>query len=152
MESLRRTAFILSIWLAAASGALAQAGSVGGVIGKQGKSASGGEEASTPKQEAAAPAQRKSIPDRSASGKPARSGCRSIAGTWSWSGGLFGRNDTVFNSDGTARHKSGIAGTWNCAGGDIYLHWRNWWQGTLQLSADGRRLTDARTGKLAFSR
>jgi hypothetical protein len=150
--TLRRTALILAVLLAASPDALAQAGSTGGVIGKQGKSVSGGEEAATPKPEATAPAQRKPAPDRAAARQPAKSGCRSIAGTWNWSGGLFGRNDTVFNSDGTARHKSGIVGTWTCTGGDIYLHWRNWWQGTLQLSADGRRLIDARNGKVAFSR
>ncbi|MBI4275517.1 MAG: hypothetical protein HY659_12550 [Rhizobiales bacterium] len=131
---------------------LAQAGSIGGTIGKQGKSVSGGDESSPPTQAAPTPAPPASGSQRSASREPARSGCRSIAGTWNWSGGLFGRNDTVFSSDGTAKHRSGFTGTWNCQGGGIYLHWKNWWQGSLQLSPDGRRLTDIRTGKVAFTR
>lgn len=131
---------------------IAQAGSIGGSIGKQGKSISGGEESSAPKQGTPSPARRAPSQDRSTSRDQAKPGCPSIAGTWSWTGGLFGKNDTVFNQDGTARHRSGIVGTWTCRGGDIYLHWKNWWNGTLHLSADRRRLITVSSGKAAFVR
>jgi hypothetical protein len=65
---------------------LAQAGSIGGTIGKQGKSASGGEDAAPVRDSAAAkPRQAKSRTSADASGRAA--GARfSIGGRWNWSG------------------------------------------------------------------
>ncbi len=106
---------------------LAQAGSVGGSIGKQGKSVSGNQDA--PPQAAPAP-RRKAVravePDDETE-KPARTGkkgCSNIVGTWnSWASGLFGQGDTVFRGDGTATHRSGIPGVWKCEGDKIRMSW-----------------------------
>lgn len=79
---------------------------------------------------------------------PKKSRCPSIAGTWSWTGGLFGKNDVVFGADGSARHASGINGTWTCSDGLYTIEWRSWTTDRVRLSEDGRKLNyvDARGG------
>jgi hypothetical protein len=118
------------------SPALAQAGSVGGTIGKQDKSISGGEEADRPR---AAP-----LPKRSAtSPRETSSGryCNRIVGTWSWYPSI---NDSIFHKDGTALHpSSGTTGKWSCAGNTVNVLWS--YQGTLRtdrmtLSQDGNSI------------
>jgi len=124
----------------------AQAGSTGGSLGKKGKSASGGEEAS--------PRQTKPRSKASASAKTDSSkSCGNFNGTWTSGGGswLYGANDTVFRSNGTARHSSGIVGTWTCEDGVIDLDWKNWDHDRLKLSADGKRL-DSLAGGRGFTR
>jgi hypothetical protein len=118
---------------------LAQAGSVGGVVGKQGKAVSGDVENPAP-----APSRKR--------GEAAAPPCGNIAGTWSWTGGLFGKNDTVFSRNGTARHSSGIVGTWTCSGGNVFIDWKNWTKGTVKLSADGKQLINVTDGSVGFTR
>jgi hypothetical protein len=114
----------------------AQAGSIGGTVGKQDKSISGDEEADRPR---AAPHLK-----RPASRAPeASSGhsCRKIVGTWSW---YLGVSDSAFYNDGTARHStSGATGKWTCAGGTVNVVWS--YEGTVRtdritLSQDGNSI------------
>jgi hypothetical protein len=120
---MKRRAFIGIVSLALshlafanASSALAQAGSVGGTIGKQDKSISGGEETDRPR------AARH--PARSAAKAPETSSdrsCNRIVGTWSW---YLGVSDSVFHKDGTALHPaSGTTGKWSCAGNTVNVVW-----------------------------
>jgi hypothetical protein len=122
---MRRRAFIGIVTLAMSlpafakgSSALAQAGSVGGTIGKQDKSISGGEEAD---RQRAAP-----LPKRSAAKtRETVSGgsCNRIIGTWSWYPSI---NDSIFHKDGTALHpSSGTTGKWSCAGNAVNVVWSN---------------------------
>jgi hypothetical protein len=95
-----------------ASMALAQAGSVGGTIGKQDKSISGGGEADRP------------VPKRSAAKTretPSGRACYRIVGTWSW---YLGVSDVIFEKAGTALHPaSGSRGRWSCAGDTVNVVW-----------------------------
>jgi len=120
-----------------ASSALAQAGSVGGTIGKQNKSISGGEEADRPR---AAP-----VPKRAAAKvqeTPSARSCNRIVGTWSW---YLGTSESVFHKDGSALHPvSGATGKWSCAGSTVNVVWS--YQGTLRtdrmtLSQDGNSIS-----------
>jgi hypothetical protein len=125
-------------------------GSIGGSIGKQGKSVSGGEETTT------LPAKRRDPPARTATENPPEkkvSGCGNFFGTWTSGGGswLFGENDTTISADGTARHLSGIVGNWTCSSGVVVLVWKNWATDKIKLSADGKRLDSVEGGK-GFSR
>jgi hypothetical protein len=127
----------------------AGSGSTGGVIGNRGKSASGSVEptAGVPKTH-----HRKMRTSEISEKTSKRTSCGNIVGTWSWSGGLFGADDTTFNADGTAVHKSGITGTWKCrAGGEIYIDWKDWYKNRMKLSPDGHTLTNLEGGS-TFSR
>jgi len=138
---MRRRAFIGIVMLAMSlpafakgSSALAQAGSVGGTIGKQDKSISGGEEADRPR---ATP-----VPKRSAAKTHETSSgrsCNRIVGTWSW---YLGVSNVIFHKDSTALHPaSGSTGKWNCVSGStVNVVWS--YQGTsrtdhMTLSQDG---------------
>jgi hypothetical protein len=94
--------------------ALAQAGSTGGTVGKQDKSASGGEELAAPK----------SLAHKSASapaaGKPKSSGCGNVAAAYKWPGGMV-----VVKADGTTTHSLGFDGKWTCANGQVTIVWTN---------------------------
>jgi hypothetical protein len=94
--------------------ALAQAGSIGGTIGKQDKSISGSEQAP----------RAASHPNRpAAKTQQASSGhsCGRIVGRWSW---YLGISESVFHKDGTALHPaSGTAGKWTCAGDTVNVVW-----------------------------
>ena len=126
--------------------AWAQAGNTGGSLGKHGKSASGdsAEPAAPPK-----PKRQKATASRSdsADGQPrARQGggCGNLAGVWTangWWNGLYGRGDVTLNADGTARHASGIVGTWTCSGNHFGMTWKDWAHGEGTLSADGNTMT-----------
>ena len=98
------------------SAAFAQAGSIGGTVGKQDKTISGSEEADRwrpaphPKPQAAKP-------QESASGHS----CNRIVGRWSW---YLGVSDSVFHKDGSALHPaSGTPGKWICAGDTVSVVW-----------------------------
>jgi hypothetical protein len=96
--------------------ALAQAGSIGGTIGKQDKSISGGEEAEKPR---AAPAPKQPAAKRQEAS--ADRSCGKIVGTWSW---YLGVSQSVFHKDGTALHPaSGTPGKWTCAGNTVNVVW-----------------------------
>ena len=122
--------------LAGADNVVVAQGSVGGVIGKQGKSISGGDEAPAPRPTAAP--NRPSNPETAA-----RSRCPNIVGIWnSWASGLFGKSDTTFNGDGTSIHKSGIAGKWWCETGQLRMSWGGETPKTFRLSDDRRQIIE----------
>src|SRR6202035_3328078 len=91
-----------------ASSALAQAGSTGGIIGKQDKSITGVEEANRPR---AAPHPKRAVTNSHETSSGAA--CSRIVGTWSWA---YGLTKMVFNQIGTVRNSTGTTGSWTCAG------------------------------------
>jgi len=121
--------------LLSVTSALSQAGSTGGIIGKHGKSVSGGEEPAKP------PRKRSSASAEGGARKKTASRCPNIVGTWnSWASGLFGRGDTTFSKDGTATHRSGIVGKWFCEKGKLHIEWPDAKPGIVTMSDDGKRL------------
>jgi hypothetical protein len=148
-----------AISFAGARTAAAQAGSAGGTIGKQEKSVSGGEEseASRPsKSQRQGQGQRQGQNKRgptTASGHNSEASCRSTVGVWtSWAAGIYGRNDTRINSDGTIKHPSS-KGTWSCSGGEHVHVWDAFGvRGPYRLSPDGKRLIKIQDGSVSFSR
>lgn len=133
-------------------GALAQAGSTGGVIGKQDKSVSGESAAGDSRPAVPANKPSRSTGSRRDAGGPsgkdetARSGCGRIPGVWTangWYNAIYGRGDVVLGADGSARHVSGIVGTWICRGGHFVMDWKNWSHGEGSLSKDGNTVTFA---------
>jgi hypothetical protein len=134
---------------ASAGTAAAQAGSVGGTIGKQDKSISGNERAPHP---ARSQRQGRNKPSP-ASGRSSQASCRSIAGTWaSWASGIYGKKDTKINADGTLEHRTS-KGTWSCTAGE-YIHvWDSFGvRGPYTLSPDSKRLIKIKDGSVSFSR
>ena len=112
--------FILPIFLIATFSApcvaQVQSGSVGGTVGKQDKSISGGAELDRPR---AAPQ-----PKRSATKSQEKSSgqsCDRIVGNWTW---YLGVTEMVFNQDGTARNSGGGPATWTCTGGRAVVTFR----------------------------
>jgi hypothetical protein len=102
--------------LANLSAAFAQAGSIGGTVGKPDKTISGSEEADRPRA-APHPKPLSAKPQESASGHS----CSRIVGRWSW---YLGVSDSVFHKDGTALHPaSGTPGKWTCAGDTVSVVW-----------------------------
>jgi hypothetical protein len=98
------------------SAAFAQAGSIGGSVGKQDKTLSGSEEADRPRA-APLPKQPAAKPHESASGHF----CNRIVGRWSW---YLGVSDSVFHRDGSALHPaSGTPGKWTCTGDTVSVVW-----------------------------
>jgi hypothetical protein len=142
-----------AISFAGARTAAAQAGSAGGTIGKQEKSVSGGEESEVSRP---AKSQRQGQNKRgptTASGRNSEASCRSIVGVWtSWAAGIYGRNDTRINPDGTIQHPSS-KGTWSCSGGEYVHVWDAFGlRGPYRLSPDGKRLIKIEDGSVSFSR
>ena len=140
-----------AILFASAQTAAAQAGSAGGTIGKHDKSISGGTDAEAPR---AVKKQREGR-DKHAPAEDHDSGssCRSIVGKWtSWASGIYGKNDTRINADGTIVHPTS-KGTWSCKGG-VYTHvWAAFGvRGPYKLSPDGKRLIKIEDGSVSFSR
>jgi len=124
---------------------LAQAGSAGGSIGLKGKSAVGSVAPKLPSRRKAKPPVHVQRPGR-------KTACPDITGHWSsWASGLFGKNDTVFNADGTAYHSAGISGKWFCKNGQLHIEWPDGKPGIVKLSADGKKLLDS-LGKVHMSR
>ncbi len=137
-DSMRRhvsavTSLLLSnLVFAHACPALAQAGSTGGVIGKQEKSISGGVEADRPP--AAPRSKRPAANSREASSGAA---CSRIVGTWKWGGGL-GLTQMVFSQNGTVRQSlTGSSGSWSCAGTMVKTAFTNGSTDRITLSRDG---------------
>lgn len=121
--------------------AFAQAGSTGGVIGKQDKSVSGGGAVEEPTVRSAGP---RRAPEKSPGQDQTRSACGRMPGVWTangWYNSIYGRGDVVLNADGSARHVSGIVGTWTCRGNHFVMDWKNWAHGEGTLSNDGSTIT-----------
>jgi hypothetical protein len=127
-----------------------QPGSIGGSVGKTDKSISGAVEDSRP----AEPTNKRSRSTSSnrtgerPSGQDevARSACGRIPGVWTangWYNAIYGRGDVVLGADGSARHVSGIVGTWVCRGDHFVMDWKNWSHGEGTLSKDGNTVTFA---------
>jgi hypothetical protein len=134
----------------------AQGGTTGGIIGKEGKSISGGEEQPESRRRASAKGPRALSPAKSSELKPQATGSvctKLINATWSsWASGMFGGGDTTFNEGGTAAHRSGINGTWSCTGSKIYLQWPGEaGPRPMTMTADGKRLLGEQ-GQLRFTR
>ncbi len=103
---------LLSCGLANPPLALAEAGSIGGHLGKQDKSISGSQGADTPRTAA--------HPKPTAANSSGHS-CSRIVGRWSW---YLGLSDSIFRKDGTAVHStSGATGKWTCAGNAVDVTW-----------------------------
>lgn len=118
--------------------ALAQAGSTGGIVGKQNKDASGGVEAITPNR----PKTRSTL--RSAPSTDTASSCRGFVGNWLWFSGAI----TTINADGTFKGNS-LTGSWTCKGNDVTMIWSHGYNDRLTVSADGRKLNG--TNNIGFS-
>ncbi len=139
----------VTAWLASPamiSQAAAQAGDIGGQIGKRNRTISGSQD-KPPSQPAPARKSKRASTQRTPGA--ASPGCGNFFGVWTSGGGawLYGANDTVFRADGSARHNSGIIGAWRCSSGEIVLEWKNWDNDRLKLSADGKRLNSVIGGK-----
>ena len=104
--------------------ALAQAGSVGGTIGKQDKSISGGEEPDRPR---TAP-----VPRRSAGKTQETPPCKALVGAWTFSNGI----GVVFKAGGNLLSTNNDAGRWTCEGGMVAAHWQKWTDHYV-ISSDG---------------
>jgi hypothetical protein len=142
-----------AISFAGASTAAAQAGSTGGTIGKQEKSLSGSEETEVSRPAKNQGQERNKRAPAAASGRNPETSCRSIVGVWtSWASGIYGRNDTKINADGTIAHPSS-KGTWSCSAGEYVHVWTAFGlRGPYRLSPDGRRLIKIKDGSVSFSR
>ena len=144
-------AMVLLAALMAGPLVLAQSGSTGGAIGKQGKSASGGDDQPAPRP--APPRQRVRAPADDSDAEPrsaARSdgNCGRIAGTWAW----FNSVDVVINAGGTMQSSNGYRGTWSCEDGMYTLVWQPLGnQDKLMLSSSGKRLSGSGMFGIAVS-
>ncbi|MDE2379277.1 hypothetical protein [Bradyrhizobium sp.] len=116
-------------FFAATDNALAQAGSVGGVVGKTGKSQSGSDEAPS-----AAPDSRTRREPRPARAAPTSS-CGKMPGNWAWFNGVT----AVISADGTAKAGAHTA-TWTCSNDSVVMHWSHGYTDRLRLSQDGTHL------------
>jgi hypothetical protein len=145
--------FILPIFLTATFSApcvaQVQPGSVGGTIGKQDKSISGGEETDRPR---AAP-----HPKRAAANSHETSSggsCSRIVGTWSWG---YGLSEMVFGQNGTVRQnvsgKKVNNGTWTCSGTVVTSVFATGDRDRIVLSNDGNSasVTTTWAGGLSFN-
>jgi hypothetical protein len=121
---------ILHLAFANASSAFAQAGSVGGTIGNQDKTISGGEQADRPR---AAPHPKRAATNSSeTSSGPA---CSRIVGTWSWG---YGVTEMVFYANGTVRQSvTNNRGSWTCAGSVVTSVFASGDRDRISMSKDG---------------
>lgn len=125
--------------------ALAQAGSIGGTIGKTDKSASGGQERPERPNQTIRPHQKEAVETTTVQKKA--TGCPNIVGAWdSWASGIFGKGDATFNEDGTATHRSGIPGKWWCENGQLHIEWADGRPGLVKVSRDGKKIISAGGG------
>lgn len=113
----------------------AQAGSAGGVAGKQGKSVSGSVETQPTRRAPPSTTRRASSPVKSSCGQP--------VGTWTWwNGGLV-----TVSGRGTIS-KGSLSGKWACGGSQVVMIWDHGYTDRMKLSADGSNLSG--TNNLGF--
>jgi hypothetical protein len=141
--------------------ALAQAGSLGGIVGNQDKTISG--ETATDSRRAPSDerarrsplAKRDAVSTATQEKKPQAAGCPSVVGLWnSWASFVFGKADTTFDRDGTWVHKSGQGGKWWCEGGEFRIQKPGQGVERYRLSPDGKQIIslEANAGAVVFSR
>lgn len=107
----------------------AQAGSIGGTIGKTDKSVSGTDQAPLTRP---APKVRKQadVPRNITA-----SSCSKMPGNWSWFTGVT----AVIRADGTAT-AGRYSATWSCQNDAVVMHWSHGYTDRLRLLRDGTRL------------
>jgi hypothetical protein len=110
--------------------ASAQAGGTGGTIGKQDKSASGGEESVKAKPRPHKATQVAKTEEKS--GKVAGA-CAYAVGTFT---GAFGITE-VIKPDGTSTHSADGTGKWTCSDGKVSISWNNNITDYFTPTADG---------------
>lgn len=145
---MRRQAFIGIVLVALShlafanvTSALAQAGGIGGIIGKQDKSVSGD---NAPKKSDASTKKQKSHhsiakQQNEESGNAKGASCGKIVGRWKWGPGYL----VVVKRDGTAQHAGGGSGTWTCNDGHYVFVWSIGITDHISLSADGKSVDGA---------
>jgi hypothetical protein len=111
--------------------ALAQAGSVGGTLGKTDKSMSGEAPPQPPPQSVRRTA-RHTTASRSNNGTGS---CSKFVGAWEWT--HIGIITVVFKSDGTSDASNGYTGSWGCNNGILNVTWNNGMTFRLTISPDG---------------
>jgi hypothetical protein len=110
---------------------LAQDGSTGGAIGKQGKSVSGGEEQSPQRATPGRPV----IPANPTPGTAANR-CTHALGVWAFNNGI----DVVLKNRETASATNGDSGTWSCDSGIVTVKWRGH-ADRYTISSNGTQIT-----------
>jgi hypothetical protein len=133
---------------AAAAGATAlaaevsaeEAGSVGGAIGKQGRSASGNVEKTEPARSAPGGDRGASATEKQRQGSG--SVCAKLVGVW-----LGPTNtDMIFKADRTVTSPDfSDAGPWSCNNGQVVITWKQWGTDRCTLSAEGTQMTCTNT-------
>jgi hypothetical protein len=129
----------------------AQAGSIGGSIGKQNKMITGDSGPERGRDDGV----RRPRPRRAATAAPrtrTAPRCPNIAGVWSsWASGIFGKGDTTFSADGTGVHRSGFRGRWWCESGQLHIAWPDGKPGVVKISDNGKIIT-GQDGRVHMSR
>ena len=123
---------VMPLSLVLASKVSAQAGSIGGTIGKIDKSQSGVYEAPSfqPEPKARKPARQAGAPSNIAT-----SSCSKMPGNWSW----FNWNNVVISPNGTAT-AGPFSATWSCKDDFVVMHWSHGFTDRLTLSRNGTHL------------
>lgn len=110
----------------------AQAGSIGGTIGKTDKSQSGTDEAPSIRPE---PRTRKPTKQADLPRNVATSSCSKMPGNWAWFTGVT----AVIRPNGTAT-AGPYSATWTCADDSVVMHWNHGYTDRLRLSRGGTHL------------
>jgi hypothetical protein len=131
-------AFVVAMFTqvdAMTSSAVAQAGSIGGTLGKTDKSASGGDEQidSSVAHRRRPPARHSAMTERSTVGS-----CQGIVGTWKWPLG----HDWVFDQNGSTHSTRGYTGNWRCDGGAVVINWSSGEIDHLTIAQDGHSFSN----------
>jgi hypothetical protein len=110
----------------------AQAGSIGGTVGKTDKSESGTDQAPSfrPEPKARKPAKQAGVPRNVAA-----SSCGKMPGNWSW----FNYSNVIISPNGTAT-AGPFSATWSCKNDFVVMHWSHGYTDRLTLSRDGTHL------------
>ena len=142
-----RMVLVVALWAlfgvcASSSTVFAQAGSTGGVIGKEGKSASGGVDAPASRNPGVEPRARSKAPAKPAEPpKSKAAGCARAVGIWFWVTEVV-----TIKSGGSVTAKGG-AGNWTCVDGLLHVYWPGFIvpHEIFSISEDGNRLMSQNT-------
>jgi hypothetical protein len=149
------TIFVIVLWASGAALAQTQPGNIGGSVGKQDKSVSGGEE-KLPSIQPRSKQQKNGASDQSNHSKrhdDGGDGCANVVGIWHWHNGVTSDVDINFKTDGLAYGSNGDRAPWSCTGGQLVLTWQS--SGAVErltLSSDRTRLSGGgKLGILSYS-